>query len=93
MSTASTPTRHRLGRPIVTFEGSGVEDHVAFHVLDAAALDPSGDYDLVHVFESLHDMSYPVEVLRAARRLLADGGVVPWATTTSAKPHGAGGQY
>jgi SAM-dependent methyltransferase len=57
-------------------EGSGVEDRVAFHVGDAAALDPSGDYDVVHVFESLHDMSYPVEVLRAARGLLADGGVV-----------------
>ena len=57
-------------------EGSGLEDRVAFHVGDAAALDPSGDYDLVHIFESLHDMSYPVEVLRAARTLLADGGVV-----------------
>jgi SAM-dependent methyltransferase len=56
-------------------DGSGVEDRVVFHVGDAAALDPSGDYDLVHVFESLHDMSYPVEVLRAARGLLAAGGV------------------
>jgi SAM-dependent methyltransferase len=57
-------------------EGSGAEDRVAFEVRDAAALAPSGDFDLVHIFESLHDMSYPVEVLTAARGLLALGGVV-----------------
>jgi hypothetical protein len=28
----------------------------------------------VTIFEALHDMSHPVEVLRAARALLADGG-------------------
>jgi ubiquinone/menaquinone biosynthesis C-methylase UbiE len=56
--------------------GSGVDDRVAFPVGDAAALEPSGDYDLVHIFESLHDMSYPVEVLTSARRLLVDGGAV-----------------
>jgi ubiquinone/menaquinone biosynthesis C-methylase UbiE len=56
--------------------GSGVEDRVAFHVADAATLAATGDYDLVHVFESLHDMSYPVEVLAGARGLLAEGGVV-----------------
>jgi 2-polyprenyl-3-methyl-5-hydroxy-6-metoxy-1,4-benzoquinol methylase len=55
---------------------SGVDDRVAFRVGDAAALEPSGDYDLVHIFESLHDMSYPVEVLTAARGLLVDGGAV-----------------
>lgn len=55
---------------------SGVEDRVTFHLRDAATLEPSGDYQLVHIFESLHDMSYPVEVLRAARLLLADGGAV-----------------
>ena len=57
-------------------EGSGVEDRVAFHVARRGGARSGGDYDLVHVFESLHDMSYPVEVLRAARGLLADGGVV-----------------
>jgi SAM-dependent methyltransferase len=57
-------------------QGSGVEDRVAFHVADAAALQPTGDYDLVHIFESLHDMSYPVEVLTAARGLLTNGGTV-----------------
>ena len=56
--------------------GSGVEDRVAFHERDAAEAELAGYYDLVTIFEALHDMSYPVDVLRAARRLLADGGVV-----------------
>jgi 2-polyprenyl-3-methyl-5-hydroxy-6-metoxy-1,4-benzoquinol methylase len=57
-------------------QGSGVEARVAFQIADAAALEPTGDYDLVHIFESLHDMSYPVETLTAARGLLTDGGAV-----------------
>lgn len=56
--------------------GSGVEDRVEFHERDAADADLAGRYDLVTIFEALHDMSYPVEVLTAARNLLADGGVV-----------------
>src|SRR6266542_3753994 len=55
--------------------GAGVEDRVTFHERDAAAAGLAGRYDLVTIFEALHDMSYPVEVLRAARGLLADGGV------------------
>jgi 2-polyprenyl-3-methyl-5-hydroxy-6-metoxy-1,4-benzoquinol methylase len=56
--------------------GTGVEDRVTFHERDAADAELAGRYDLVTIFEALHDMSLPVEVLRAARRLLADGGVV-----------------
>ncbi len=56
--------------------GSGVEDRVAFHCRDAADPELSGRYDLVTVFEALHDMSYPVDVLRSARGLLAEGGRV-----------------
>jgi SAM-dependent methyltransferase len=56
--------------------GSGVEDRVTFHHADAAAPGFSGHYDLVTVFEALHDMSYPVEVLKALRGLLAEGGSV-----------------
>jgi 2-polyprenyl-3-methyl-5-hydroxy-6-metoxy-1,4-benzoquinol methylase len=56
--------------------GTGVEDRVTFHERDAADAELAGRYDLVTIFEALHDMSFPVEVLRAARRLLADGGVV-----------------
>lgn len=36
----------------------------------------AGRYDLVTIFEALHDMSYPVSVLRAARGLLVDGGAI-----------------
>ncbi|WP_407320019.1 class I SAM-dependent methyltransferase [Isoptericola halotolerans] len=35
-----------------------------------------GPYDVVFLFECLHDMPYPVEVLAAVRRSLADGGTV-----------------
>jgi 2-polyprenyl-3-methyl-5-hydroxy-6-metoxy-1,4-benzoquinol methylase len=56
-------------------DGSGVEDRVAFHEKDAADAGLQGRYDLVTIFEALHDMSYPVEVLRAARGLLVEGGV------------------
>jgi SAM-dependent methyltransferase len=55
---------------------SGVDDRVAFHCRDAADPELSGRYDLVTIFEALHDMSYPVDVLRAARALLSDGGRV-----------------
>jgi 2-polyprenyl-3-methyl-5-hydroxy-6-metoxy-1,4-benzoquinol methylase len=57
-------------------QDSGLEDRVTFRVADAAVLEPTGDYQLVHIFESLHDMSYPVEALTGARGLLADGGGV-----------------
>src|SRR2546423_1549436 len=56
--------------------GSGVEDRVEFHERNAADPGLAGRNDLVTIFEALHDMSYPVEVLTAARNLLADGGVV-----------------
>jgi SAM-dependent methyltransferase len=55
---------------------SGVEDRVAFHHRDAADPELAGRYDLVTIFEALHDMSHPVAVLRAARGLLANGGCV-----------------
>ena len=57
-------------------DGSGVEERVTFHERDAADAGLAGRYDLVTIFEALHDMSYPVEVLRAARGLLADGGLM-----------------
>jgi 2-polyprenyl-3-methyl-5-hydroxy-6-metoxy-1,4-benzoquinol methylase len=56
--------------------GSGVEDRVGFHLRDAADPQLAGQYDLVTIFEALHDMSYPVEVLRALHGLLAEGGSV-----------------
>jgi 2-polyprenyl-3-methyl-5-hydroxy-6-metoxy-1,4-benzoquinol methylase len=57
-------------------QGSGLEDRVTFHERDAADAELAGSYDLVTIFEALHDMSYPVDVLRAARGLLRDGGMM-----------------
>ena len=55
---------------------SGVLDRVAFVLADAGDPALAGRYDLVTIFEALHDMSHPVEVLRAAASLLADGGSI-----------------
>jgi 2-polyprenyl-3-methyl-5-hydroxy-6-metoxy-1,4-benzoquinol methylase len=68
--------RASIERARENLTGSGVEDRVTFHERDAADAGLAGRYDLVTIFEALHDMSYPVDVLRAARGLLADGGVV-----------------
>jgi SAM-dependent methyltransferase len=57
-------------------EGSGLEDRVSFYRKDAAGADLQGRYDLVYIHEALHDMSYPVEVLRACRGLLTENGVI-----------------
>jgi 2-polyprenyl-3-methyl-5-hydroxy-6-metoxy-1,4-benzoquinol methylase len=54
--------------------GTGLDDRVTFHNRDAADAELEGAYDLVYMHESLHDMSYPVDVLRACRGLLAEGG-------------------
>lgn len=43
---------------------------------DAGTGDLGGPFDLVTIFEALHDMNHPVEALRAVRRSLADGGSV-----------------
>ena len=55
---------------------AGLADRVRFSVLDAADPDLPGRYDLVTIFEALHDMARPVEALAAARGMLADGGSV-----------------
>jgi 2-polyprenyl-3-methyl-5-hydroxy-6-metoxy-1,4-benzoquinol methylase len=68
--------RASIERARENLAGSGVEDRVTFHHRDAADARLAGRYDLVTIFEALHDMSYPVEVLRAARGLLAEGGVL-----------------
>jgi 2-polyprenyl-3-methyl-5-hydroxy-6-metoxy-1,4-benzoquinol methylase len=53
-------------------KAEGASDRVHFFIRDAAKA--SGTYDLVTIFEALHDMSAPVEVLRAIRSKLAPGG-------------------
>jgi 2-polyprenyl-3-methyl-5-hydroxy-6-metoxy-1,4-benzoquinol methylase len=52
-----------------------LEGRVRFEVRDAASLQRAA-YDLVTVFEAVHDLARPVEVLRALRALLADDGSV-----------------
>ena len=53
-----------------------MDDRVTFHERDAADPALASQYDLVTIFEALHDMSRPVDVLRALRGMLADGGSV-----------------
>jgi 2-polyprenyl-3-methyl-5-hydroxy-6-metoxy-1,4-benzoquinol methylase len=55
---------------------AGVDDRVRFHAVDAATVDPSGGYDAVFAFECIHDLSDPVAVLAAMRRLAGDRGTV-----------------
>jgi 2-polyprenyl-3-methyl-5-hydroxy-6-metoxy-1,4-benzoquinol methylase len=55
-------------------EQAGLAARVSFAATDASGI--SGQFDLVTIFEGLHDMSRPVEVLRAARRMLAPSGSV-----------------
>lgn len=55
---------------------AGCADRVHFACRDATDPDLAGRYDLVTFFETLHDMAHPVEVLRAARGLLAPSGAV-----------------
>jgi ubiquinone/menaquinone biosynthesis C-methylase UbiE len=54
----------------------GVSDRVHFAVADAAETAFEGRYDLVTVFEALHDMSHPVDALRTVHRLVAKDGAV-----------------
>ncbi|MFN2539554.1 MAG: trans-aconitate 2-methyltransferase [Mycobacteriales bacterium] len=51
-------------------------DNLTFSTRDAADPALQGTYDLVCVFEALHDMARPVEALAAARQLLTPGGCV-----------------
>jgi len=54
----------------------GVADRVTFEVRDAADPRLEGGYDLVCVFDALHELARPVEVLSACRALSADGAVL-----------------
>jgi len=55
---------------------AGVAERVRFETRDAGDPALAGRYDLVTIFESLHDFSQPVSVLDSARRLAAEGGTV-----------------
>ena len=55
---------------------AGVDDRVTFQVRDAGDPELAGAYDLALAVECVHDMSDPVSVLRAMRRLVGEGGTV-----------------
>ncbi len=55
---------------------AGVSGRVSFAVTDAAGPGWSGRYDLVTIFEGLHDMSRPADALRVARGMLGPSGSV-----------------
>jgi SAM-dependent methyltransferase len=55
---------------------AGLADRVTFAQADAASVTGADRYQLVCVFEALHDMADPIAALRAAHGLLAPGGVV-----------------
>jgi SAM-dependent methyltransferase len=55
---------------------AGLADRVTFVTSDAADLATGERYDLVTIFEALHDVGDPVGTLTSARRVLAEGGAV-----------------
>jgi len=54
---------------------AGLTERVSFRVVDAGQHDLDGQFDLVTIFEAVHDLARPVEVLTAVRLLLKPGGV------------------
>ena len=70
--------------------GTDLGDRVRFERRDAAEME-GGAYDLVTVFEAVHDMSRPVDVLRALRSSLAPGGKLLVADERAAERFGAPG--
>lgn len=65
-----------IARATAHAAAEGVDGRVSFLSANGAAAQGEGRYDLVTIFEALHDMARPVEVLTTARRLLAPGGAV-----------------
>jgi 2-polyprenyl-3-methyl-5-hydroxy-6-metoxy-1,4-benzoquinol methylase len=55
---------------------AGLADRVRFAVADASGPGVSGQYDLVTIFEGLHDIPRPVDALRVARGMLRETGCV-----------------
>lgn len=55
---------------------AGVADRAQFHETGGHQLERSGPFDAVFAFECIHDMSQPVDVLRAMRRAVSDEGLV-----------------
>jgi 2-polyprenyl-3-methyl-5-hydroxy-6-metoxy-1,4-benzoquinol methylase len=65
-----------IARAKVHAAEAGVDGRVSFLFADAADAEGDGRYDLVTIFEAVHDMARPAEVLAATRRLLKPDGAV-----------------
>jgi 2-polyprenyl-3-methyl-5-hydroxy-6-metoxy-1,4-benzoquinol methylase len=57
-------------------EAEALTDRVTFQLRDAADPELSGRYDLAIAIECIHDMSRPVEALRAMRSMVGNDGAV-----------------
>jgi 2-polyprenyl-3-methyl-5-hydroxy-6-metoxy-1,4-benzoquinol methylase len=55
---------------------AGLSDRIRFHQTGVEEASVAGPFELVTLFECLHDMAYPVEALRAIRKLVAGDGAV-----------------
>src|ERR671912_1185583 len=64
-----------IARAKANAEAEGLADRVTFQVRDAADPEFSGRYDLAIAIECIHDMSRPLEALRAMRSMVANDGV------------------
>jgi ubiquinone/menaquinone biosynthesis C-methylase UbiE len=68
--------RESIDRARANAAAEGVDDaRLRFHLVDAAEPGLDGRYDVVTVFEAVHDLARPVEVLEQVRRLLKPDGV------------------
>jgi len=65
-----------IERARTNITAAGLTHRVRPVLHDAGAGSLGGPYDLVTIFEALHDMNHPVAVLRAARASIAEGGSV-----------------
>jgi SAM-dependent methyltransferase len=63
-------------RAAANIAAAGLDARVRPVVHDAGTPGLAGPYDLVTIFEALHDMNHPVPALRAVRDELADGACV-----------------
>jgi SAM-dependent methyltransferase len=65
-----------IERARANIAAAGLDERIRAVLHDASAPDLGGPYDLVTIFEALHDMNHPVDALRAARASLTAGGSV-----------------
>lgn len=55
---------------------AGLSDRVHFMAKDIACLEEHTRYDAMFMFDALHDLSKPIDVLRTCHRLLAEDGMM-----------------